>query len=132
MADLETARSLFKKEFGFLESRFEIYEVPAHGAREAEGEHIWKPGAYVLYHPDFGILKVGRHLTNARKRALDHIRDNTGAGEPFEMKAMGADPRTRLMLFVVKDEKKDWHWPAALEIYLERELEPRIRSKRAG
>jgi hypothetical protein len=47
------------------------------------------------------------------------------------MASLGADHRTKILLFNVIDPKK-CHWVAALEIYLESILDPRIRSKRSG
>ncbi len=47
------------------------------------------------------------------------------------MKALGADPTAVLLLFTVSQER-DCHWIAALEVFLERDLDPLVRSKRRG
>lgn len=90
-------------------------------------DHIWKPGVYVFWHPQRGVIRVGRSLDNSRKRALQHISSNTGG----TMSCLASDPQARLILFNVKDPMDNF-WVAALEIYLERELNPEIASGRQG
>ena len=47
------------------------------------------------------------------------------------MSCLASDPQARLILFNVKDPMDNF-WVAALEIYLERELNPEIASGRQG
>jgi len=117
---------IFKKEFDSVCEKFFIYDLALNEAASCAEEHVWKPGVYVFWRPA-GVVKVGRHLTNARKRALEHIRDNTGGS----MAELADDPDARLILFTLKDPE-NMHWAAAVEIFLERELKPEIRSGRLG
>jgi len=126
--ETEDIKEVFNKEFSLISDKFKICEGTVEEMREEKSEYVWKPGVYVYLHPD-GVLKVGRHLTNSRKRALEHItkKDNTGG----VMHKYGADKETDLILFNLKDEN-DRHWAAAVEIYLEIKLSPLIKSKRMG
>ena len=82
---------------------------------------------YVWYHPEKEVLKVGRHLQNSRKRALEHIQANTGG----VMNDYGEDSSTILLLFNVKSTD-DIHWVAALEIYFENNIHPEVKAARLG
>lgn len=63
------------------------------------------------------VIKVGRHLVNSRKRASEHIRDNT-RNEHLEMKDLAIDPNTniRILLINVKNPA-DAHWMASVDIF---------------
>lgn len=125
--DVTEIKSIFEKEFETLQSKFEIYCMPLKDAASSKELHIWKPGVYVFWHPTRGVIKVGRHFTNSRKRAFEHIKDNTGG----VMADLKIDEGTRLLLFNVK-ESKDKHWVAALEVYFEEQLSPEVKSRRLG
>lgn len=125
---IEEVVKCFEKKFAFLRDKFVIYNLPIGEIRGSQEEHVWKPGVYVFWTPSEGVIKVGRHLTNSRKRALEHIQDNTGG----RMRSIGSDPGDCLLLFNVKNEKEDMHWVAALEIFFELNLDPKIRSERLG
>ena len=114
------------KEFGPIYEQFRVINLTLDEALVADEEFIWHPGAYVFWN-SAEVIKVGRHFTNARKRALEHIRVDTGG----RMKALDADPNTNLLLLVVKNPDK-LHWVAALEVFLETSLKPSIASKRLG
>ncbi|MDH5729927.1 MAG: hypothetical protein OEZ58_13105 [Gammaproteobacteria bacterium] len=47
------------------------------------------------------------------------------------MKKFGSDLETRLMLFNIIDPDAN-HWAAALEIYFEKRLHPKIKAKKLG
>ncbi|MHB8406472.1 MAG: hypothetical protein ACYDCJ_13755 [Gammaproteobacteria bacterium] len=123
----DTVRSLFEREFGQLAEKFTIFGVSVDQAKESRESELCHPGVYVWWHPDRGVIKVGRHLTNSRKRALEHLRDNTGG----IMAALEGDKATRLLLFNVKNPA-DHHWVAALEIFFESKLHPAVASDRLG
>ena len=125
--DITEVKYLFEKEFGVHRNKFEIYDLPLAEAENSREQHIWKPGVYVFWHPTRGVIKVGRHFTNSRKRAFEHLRDNTGG----VMTALRDDQGTRLLLFNVK-EAEDKHWVAALEVYFEEQLSPEVKSGRLG
>ena len=119
--------ALFSKEFSALKNLFITFDYSIPDAKSSDEPFVANPGVYVFWHPKRGVIKVGRHLINSRKRALEHIRDDTGG----LMKKLSADNSLRLLLFNVKDEQSK-HWVAALEIFFEKRLKPEIRSKRLG
>jgi len=94
-----------------------------------ESNLIWHPGVYVFF-GNKRIWKVGRHLTNSRKRATQHITENTQT-QKHRIKDLEKILDAELILFNVK-EKEDNHWVAAIEIFLEKQLKPLIQSKRTG
>ena len=120
---------IFEKEFLLISDKFTIIEGSINTISKSSEQYIYHPGVYVFYQ-NAGVIKVGRHLTNSRKRALEHIRENT-KNDVLEMKSLDKSPDSRILLFNVKDTI-DNHWVAALEIYLEKELNPIIKSKRQG
>lgn len=125
--DITEIKNLFEKEFVALRNKFVIYDFSLADAENSKEQNISNPGVYVFWHPTRGVIKVGRHLENSRKRAFEHLRDNTGG----VMTALRDDEGTRLLLFNVK-KSEDKHWVAALEIYFEEQLSPEIRSRRLG
>jgi len=116
----------FEKEFSWHKDKFVIFDLPLDKTSTEQTYGVAAPGVYVFWKADQAI-KVGRHLENSRKRALEHIRDDTGQ----QMKKLRDDKDAHLLLFNVKD-KADIHWVAALEIFLEDKLKPLIKSKRTG
>ncbi len=125
--DTTEIKNLFETEFQSVRSKFEIYNLPLEEAEHSQEPHIWKPGVYVFWHPARAVIKVGRHFTNSRKRAFEHLQDNTGG----KMATLKNDKEVRLLLFNVK-EPKDKHWVAALEVFFEERLSPEIESGRLG
>lgn len=123
---IDEIRALFWKEFSSLADRFRFMCLTLKQARDSSFEEPARPGVYVFWNGG-EVVKVGRSFTNARKRALEHVQDNTGGG----MQALGESADARLLLFLVDDDE-DIHWPAALEVFLEQRLNPRISSKRLG
>lgn len=91
--------------------------------------YIYHPGVYVFF-LEGAVIKVGRHLTNSRKRALEHIRDNTKNDE-FEMAYLKENVRAKVLLFNLENPE-DYHWSASAEMFLEKRLNPIIKSKRQG
>lgn len=118
---------LFEDEFGKIFTQFKFFDLSVKEARESNESFIWHPGVYVWWHPKLGVIKVGRHLTNSRKRALEHAKDDTAG----KMRKLSEDPLTRILLFNVKNAEKK-HWVAALEVFFESNLDPMIQSKRMG
>ena len=127
MNDIANIKHLFKEGFSSLSELFVIIELQIDAASDSQVPYVANPGVYVYWHPRIGVIKVGRHLKNSRKRALEHIRDNTGG----TMAELHDDNTARLLLFNIRDAK-DVHWVAALEVYFESALQPKIHSKRLG
>ncbi|GGG39836.1 hypothetical protein GCM10011414_06620 [Croceivirga lutea] len=123
-------KASFQEEFGSITHLFTIIEEPLSSLAACTKTHVYNPGVYVFV-LDNQVIKVGRHLTNSRKRALEHIRDNTSGKGVFQMKSLADKPETKVILFNVSDPK-NYHWVAAVEIYLENKLEPLIKSGRTG
>lgn len=126
---VDRIKALFEDQFRACRSRFEVYDLPLAEAENSNHPHIWKPGVYMFWHPVRGVIKVGRHFTNSRKRAFEHLREDVNTGGT--MAALRGMQETRLLLFNLK-EMADIHWAAALEIFFERKLEPEIRAGRLG
>ena len=124
---LEEVQSCFSREFGPLKSKFAYYEGDISWARQSKEKFVANPGVYVWWHPEHGVVRVGLSMQNSRKRALQHIPDDTGG----IMKELGSDPKTKLLLFNIKDGK-DSHWVTALEKHFEKSLDPALGPKRYG
>lgn len=124
---LEEIKKIFLSEFSAINNKFSIIELKYDEVEHSKKEHVWHPGVYVWHDAEKGVLKVGRHFTNSRKRALEHMAANTGG----IMEEYGGKPDTNLILFNIKilDE---YHWVAAVEVYLEKVLDPLVKSKRQG
>ncbi|UGU14244.1 hypothetical protein LS482_11020 [Sinomicrobium kalidii] len=120
-------KRIFEQEFQCVSDKFVIIEENVADLSSSTKEFIYHPGVYVFIVSN-KIIKVGRHLTNSRKRALEHIHANT-RNETFEMKYLPDTPNSKVLLFNVLNPDH-YHWVAALEIFLERELNPVIKSKR--
>lgn len=123
--ELQQIRQTFDREFGPVADKFEFIVLSGDEAASATDPVVARPGVYVHWKDDQAI-RIGRSFSNARKRALEHIRDNTGE----TMAELKDDPEARLVLFTVAPE--DYHWAAALEIYLEDNLDPSIPCGRRG
>jgi len=122
--------SSFKKEFYPIEDKFNLIRLTLEEAYESKDEIVAQPGVYIFWFED-KIIKVGRHLTNSRKRALEHIRDNTRNDE-YQMKSLDSCNINCGLILINCINTKDTHWVAAIEIYLEDVLKPVIKSSRTG
>ncbi len=124
----------FEEEFGLIIDKFVIHTLTLKFAKITRDERVWKPGAYVWWNEDFGVIRVGRNLVNSRKRAFEHITDDKlrSTDVPdFRMSSLTKDPSSRLLLFNLR-MNRDLHWAAAAEIFLELRLHPLIPSDRLG
>lgn len=119
----------FYTEFGTIADKFTIIEEYLVNLSKSEKKYIYNPGVYVFC-LDGNVIKVGRHLTNSRKRALEHIRDNT-ANEELQMASLKENVQVKVLLFNLK-KIEDSHWSASVEMFLERKLNPIIKLKRQG
>ena len=126
---------VFKTEFKPIINKFEIIKVlngkplTLKNVLDAKYNFIYHPGVYVFFGNN-RVWRVGRHLTNSRKRATEHIVANTHTKD-YSIKDLESIPDAEIILFNVIKEK-DNHWVAAVEIFLERELNPLIPSGRKG
>lgn len=120
----------FYQEFGCLKDKFSIILLSMTEARESQDSKVAMPGVYIIWKEN-KIIKVGRHLDNSRKRALEHIRVNT-KNEIIEMATLENCREDCGIVLINCQDRIDYHWVAAIEIYMENILDPIIRSKRAG
>ena len=123
---ISDVHSTFTAEFSHLADKFVIKELTFNESETTKNPDVVRGGVYVWWKKN-QVIKVGRSLENTRKRALEHIRDNTGK----QMADLKNDPGVRLILFNLKEEN-DIHWAFALEDFFERKLEPAVEAKRRG
>lgn len=121
----EAVIAAFSKEFASLASLFDVSERSLASSYDS-GEHTDRPGVYVHWYSG-EVLRIGRSLSNARTRALERIRDDTGK----RMAALKHNSDAWLLLFTVRSPSH-LHWVVALEVFLENALMPSIPSKRTG
>lgn len=131
---IDEIRAKFWEEFSPLDDRFDFEVVNLKEARDEDFDEPYRPGVYVIWN-DRTVYKVGRHLSDARMRALQHFTDNTSK-DGIEISSIENDPNTRLLLFLVNKKEDetpdDLHWVMALEDYLEQVLYPEIPAGRRG
>ena len=133
----------FEDQFLPIREKFEILKL-LEGKRKLnyyEIEHlalpsstyniIWHPGVYIFF-GNGKPYRVGRHLSNSRLRVLQHLKIGTGNKKAKIGDIENAADR-EIILFNVRDIK-DYHWVAAVEIYMENVLKQDllIPSKRQG
>lgn len=121
--------STFEREFGLIQDKFRFISISVGEARNSTERLLTNPGVYI-YWKELDIVKVGRSFTNSRKRSLEHIRDNT-RNEIIEMQSLESEEKCGIIYINCLD-KEDYHWIAAIEIYLEKRLNPIIKSRRTG
>lgn len=122
---VEKIETTFIKEFGPISKFFTFHFLTVQEARESDLPSVYSPGVYIWFDHE-KVIKVGRHFENVRKRALEHLQDNTGG----TMAELESNPEVRLCLITTSQD--NIHWVAAAEVFLERELEPTIKSQRTG
>ena len=130
MSSLSKIKATFGSEYSSLLGKFSIHDLTLDVADADTSENVNKPGVYVYWKEEFGVIKVGKSQTNSRVRALQHIRDNS-RNDKLEMKSLANDSCTHLILFnIILD--KDIHWILGLEHFLEMNLKPLIPQGRVG
>lgn len=118
---IDNIKELFLQEFSSVKERFDLHEFSM-TSNPNNNEHC-KPGVYVFFKEE-RVWKVGKSNENARKRALEHFRDDTGSAIGKGMKQFENDPNMILLLFLVKNQK-DVHWVFALEAFFEQTFRDR-------
>ena len=126
-------KGFFEEEFKDLKSKFEIFELSISEAKDCSKPNISHPGVYIFWHPERGAIKVGKHFTNSRKRALEHVQENVNTGGTMALLRNCED--AKVLLFNLIDQK-ELHWVIALEVFFELKLREKnaleIRSGRVG
>ena len=123
---------LFEQEFFPIRDKFikPIINIQLKAAGENKAVSVNEAGIYIHWRSDLGVIKVGKSQVNSKKRALEHITDNTHNSH-FEMRHLQDDENARLILFNISD-KKDIHWLLSVEAFMEWNSNPLIPSKRIG
>jgi hypothetical protein len=125
-SDVETIVQSVHVEFG---SKAELFQ-PILVRMDAVDRHEDGPefdatksaGVYVFIHEEYGCLKVGKSNSNASKRALEHLRDDTHSkDDAIHMAQLRQSDKTYMLVFALQ-EPECVHWVLALEYYLEMTL----------
>jgi hypothetical protein len=107
--------------------RIEYLKLPS-----PESNLVWHPGVYIFF-GNGKPYRVGRHLDNSRMRVMQHLKAETGNNLANVWDIENAPDREVLLFNVINRE--DYHWVAAVEIYMERILKGydlQIPAKRQG
>jgi acetamidase/formamidase len=132
MKNSDEIKEIVRTEFGFLADCFGIFELSIADASTSTVPAVNLPGVYVHVSPTLGVVKVGKSHKNSRKRAMEHIRDNTcKKDKSYEMARLANEPGAKVLLFNIISKEKV-HWLLSLEYFLEKRLEPLVRSDRSG
>lgn len=127
---LSEVKTIFLREFSSLESKFKLLVLDIDDALNNGTNEVNRPGIYVFWHPKYGVIKVGKSQSNSKKRALEHIRDNTHNVD-FSMSCLPNEKEAKLLLFNIVDDK-DLHWLLSLEAFMEWNTSPTIPAGRIG
>jgi len=127
---LADVKDRFKNEYRSLLDRFNIIELKIDDAMTNSSNEVNRPGIYVFWSPEHGVIKVGKSQSNSKKRSLQHIQDNTNKGD-INMNALPENKDVVLMLFNIINDK-DMHWLLSLEAFMEWNTNPSIPAGRIG
>jgi len=127
---LPEIKEQFSSEFSILKSKFTIIELSISEALNNGTKEVNMPGIYVYWHPAHGVIKVGKSQSNSKKRALEHIRDNTHNSE-INMGELLTENEAVLLLFNIRSNS-DLHWLLSLEAFMEWNTYPAIKAGRIG
>ena len=130
MYNILEIREKFNNEFLEISKKFNIIELKIKDALENGKSDVNQPGVYIYWHPDHGAIKVGKSQSNSKKRALEHISDNT-ENVKISISKISEDQQTMLLLFNIIDSK-DLHWILSLEAFMDWNIKPIIKSARMG
>ena len=121
-----------RTEFGSKAEQFVPVVVRMDLLQGTDFDATKSPGVYIFIHDDHGCLKVGKSHSNASKRALEHLRDNTSSKDKAIQMAQSRESDKTYMLVFALRSAENLHWVLALEHYLEKTLKPKITSIRNG
>lgn len=131
-SDVETIVQSVHVEFGSKAQLFQSILVRLDALVGPEFEATKFAGVYVFIHEEYGCLKVGKSNSNASKRALEHLRDDTHSkDEAIHMAQLRQSDKTYMLVFALQ-KPECVHWVLALEYYLEKTLPLRIPTIRNG
>jgi hypothetical protein len=128
--NIDDVKQVFTKEFGVICDKFDFLTLSIGDAFDKTDEEAGRPGVYFYWHPKYDVIVVGKSQSNSKKRALQHIRDNT-RNDVIEMQKLKDDPDLILALVNVANSKYK-HWVLSLEAFFEWNLNPTIKAARMG
>ena len=133
--------SAFRKEFEFMQNKFEIIDLLGNNSRMDYGaiellklptddyNIVWHPGVY-LFLGNNSVYRVGVSMRNSRARVMAHIEACT-ADNGYCIWDIDRYDDKSILLFNIRNTS-DRHWLLALEAFLENEFRPLIKAKRIG
>jgi len=127
---ISDVKAIFEREFAALGPKFNVLALSVAEAEHEAAPSVNAPGVYVHWHPERGVLKVGKSQKNSKARAFQHFQSGP-EWYVSQMRQLKEHPSYQLLLFNVR-ERSDLHWVLSLEAYLERELHPAFPSFRNG
>lgn len=130
MKSLQDIKEMFHNEFTPIDKKFIVKELEISNAMNNGEGDVNKPGIYVFWTPIKGVIKVGKSQSNSKKRALEHIRDNTH-NKDINMRDLPDNKEAKLLLFNITNDT-DLHWLLSLEAYMEWNAKPAIKAGRIG
>lgn len=130
MKKLSEVKDIFLEEFSPIKDKFNVIELYIKDAVNNFTVEVNRPGVYAFWHPKHGVIKIGKSQANSKKRALEHIRDNTH-NKNIDMKSLSDENDTILLLFNIVNDN-DLHWLLSLEAFLEWNTSPAIPADRIG
>ena len=96
----EKIKQLIRKEFKNHWNEFEFSSYPVTDAQIQGNSSLEQAGVYVYWRHN-EVIKVGKSNVNARKRACEHLWDNTISKDgTLEMKNLKNDPETFILFFI--------------------------------
>ena len=130
MKSIQNIKEMFRNEFSPIDEKFTVKELEINDAMNNGEDAVNKPGIYVFWSPEHGVIKVGKSQSNSKKRALEHIRDNTH-NNTIHMNTLPDNKDAKLVLFNITNND-DLHWLLSLEAYMELNAKPAIPAGRVG
>jgi len=128
--NIEEIKRRFISEFGATSNGFDIIDLCVEEAVSTVNPKCNRPGVYVYWHPEYDVVLVGKSQSNSKKRALQHIKDNSG-NNVVSMNYFEGDSRLRILLFNISEDNFK-HWVLALEAFFEWNIRPVIKAWRIG
>src|SRR5689334_6933061 len=113
---LLSLKEIVQTEFGTIANRFETIYFCA--GEKPLIDNPYRAGVYVFFMGD-QIWKIGKHNKSAYTRCLQHFADDTGSNINKGMRQYEENKNMQIVLFLLKDSKRDLHWIYALECFLE-------------
>lgn len=130
MQSLANVLNVFRSEFSLLLGKFAVHVLAMDRLSTTDDESITKPGVYVFWKKDRGVINVGKSLANAKEGALQQA-GVIAKDDRVELRDIERDADCHVVLITITQDS-DVHWLLSLEFYLESKLGPVIQSGHDG